>query len=368
MIAIIGAGPAGIALGESLDARGVAYTIFERARVGATWHLAPRELKVLSPWWTNVLTTRDLFRHNLLAKISARAYFEYLERAAKRLRGAIVEHTEVTRLTPDRGGGWHLATSHSTHGPFRAVVVATGYFSNPSRPNPAIETDESVRILHAADLRGYDQLDSLVGRSGPVFVVGGRVTAGQTILALVERGVECGLCVRSPLHFRRHGAMSWLREMVYYVWEEIEAASRPGLRRNSYPPMEGGRNRTLVEEGKVPVHPPIKKISSGSVEFADGTSSPAAAVILATGYRPSLAIQGLETSFGPDGLPEMTGFEITSIPGVFLLGFDNLYDHRSRYLRGIRRDAARLAYRLSEFSAASESRQHRPLKKRGRTS
>lgn len=38
------------------------------------------------------------------------------------------------------------------------------------------------------------------------------------------------------------------------------------------------------------------------------------------------------------------------MPGVFLLGFDNLYDHRSRYLRGIRRDARRLARRLTRLS------------------
>lgn len=49
MIAIIGAGPAGLALAKSLDGHGVAYTIFERANIGSTWAQAPADLTVLSP-------------------------------------------------------------------------------------------------------------------------------------------------------------------------------------------------------------------------------------------------------------------------------------------------------------------------------
>lgn len=176
------------------------------------------------------------------------------------------------------------------------------------------------------------------------------MSAGQTILALAERGIECALCVRSPIRFRKHGPTAWLREMAYFFWEELEATCKPGLHRNSYPTMEGGRNRRLVETGSVPVYPAIQEVADGLLHFADGASSQAAAVILATGYRPSLGVHGFDAPRGADGLPETTGFEVTSMPGVFLLGFDNLYDHRSRYLRGIRADAKRLARRLSALT------------------
>lgn len=256
----------------------------------------------------------------------------------------------MERISKAGDGSWVLGTSLGIRGPFSGVVIATGYFASPVGPMPGFEDDGSVPVLHAAMLRSYAELDAFSGKRHPVFVVGGRVTAGQTILALTDRGIPCALCIRTPLNFRRYGLLAWFREMAYYAWEEIEAALSPGLRRDSYPTMEGGRNRTLVETGAVSVHPPITRIVDGQLVFADGSRSAAAGVILATGYVPSLAIPGLSAPLGPNGLPETRAFEIASMPGVFLLGFDNLYDHRSRYLRGIRRDARRLARRLTRLS------------------
>lgn len=352
MIAIVGGGPAGLALAKALDGHRVAYTLFERSSIGSTWRQAPANLTVLSPWWTNILDVRDLLRVNPLAKVPAATYLQHLRRTAARLRGEIDEGVNVEQLSKPGDGGWILGTSVGVRGPFSAVVIATGYFSSPVGPTPGFEDDGSVPVLHAAALRSYARLDAFSGQRHPVVVVGGRVTAGQTILALADRGIPCALSTRSPLGFRRHGLLAWFREMAYYVWEEIEAARTPGLRRNSYPTMEGGRNRTLVETGMVPVHPPIARIEDGQLVFADGSRSAAAGVILATGYVPSLTIPGLSVPLGPDGLPETRAFEIAAIPGVFLLGFDNLYDHRSRYLRGIRRDAGRLARRLARLSDA----------------
>jgi hypothetical protein len=47
-------------------------------------------------------------------------------------------------------------------------------------------------------------------------------------------------------------------------------------------------------------------------------------------------------------LPAIQDFELTEASGLFLLGFDNLYNFRSRYLRGIRSDAAKLASILED--------------------
>ncbi|PJK00504.1 hypothetical protein CO641_00490 [Lysobacteraceae bacterium NML91-0213] len=350
VIAIIGAGPAGIALGTALDRKNTTYTIFEQDRVGSTWRSVPRDLKVLSPWWTNVLTARDLLRQSPLSKVPSETYLRHLERTAARLKGKVVEWTKVTGLHRLPDGQWELYTNGLVHGPFRAVVVATGYFSNPSRPSPDFESDGSLVVMHAAEIRTYDSLASLRKGDLPVIVVGRRVTAGQTILALNDRNIPAALSIRSSIQFRRHGVLAWLREMAYYVWEEIEAALNPGLRRNSYPVMEGGRNRKLVEAGTVALLPPISRIHVGTVEFADGTSKKAAAVVLATGYALSLALDGFDPHLDAGGAPETDRFEVTSMPGVFLLGVDNLHDHRSRYLRGIRLDAKRLARRLIQLS------------------
>lgn len=309
---------------------------------------------MLSPWWTNVLTYREVLRRNPFRKVPAREYLQHLLRTSTTLKGKIFQDTPVLGLEACPGDGtWLLTTTAGELGPYKAVVIATGYFSNPIGPKPAFESDGSVKVIHAAEIQDYGQLNDFRSESHlPVLVVGARVTAGQTVLALVDRGIACALSTRSNVSFRRHGLVAGVREMAYYVWEELEAACRPGLRRDSYPVMEGGRNKELIETGEVPVYPAISKIFNGKVEFADGNTLLASAIILATGYLPALSIAGMKPPAALDGLPKVDAFEVDAAPGLFLLGFDNLYDHRSRYLRGIRLDARRLARHLADFIAS----------------
>ncbi|MBO7942093.1 NAD(P)/FAD-dependent oxidoreductase, partial [Streptomyces sp. S9] len=95
--------------------------------------------------------------------------------------------------------------------------------------------------------------------------------------------------------------------------------------------------------GQVAIWPPIRGIENGEVVFDDGRRLRAAAVVMATGYRASLGLLPATIALDEFGVPFHREFEVDAVPGVYLLGFDNLYDHRSRYLRGIRCDAARLA-------------------------
>ncbi|GAB3334783.1 NAD(P)-binding domain-containing protein [Marilutibacter aestuarii] len=353
MIAIIGAGPAGISLAAALDAVGVPYEVFEKEQIGHTWRAAPADLRVLSPWWTDVLHPRAMFKGNPFRKPLAGEYLDHLLATAGTLRGKVHQSCAVTALQRV-DGGWMLQATHGAAGPFAAVVLATGYFSMPRQPDPAIPTDGSVRVLHASAIRDYAELDALRDGARPVVVVGRRVTAGQLMLELSARDIPCAISVRSPLEYRRHGLLADAREVCYFFWETLEAWLKPGLRRPSFPVMEGGRTRELVQTGRVKVMPRIRKIERGELFLEDGSRLPAAAVLHATGYQADLRLLTDGVRLDEYGVPLHSNFEISGMSGIHLLGFDNLYDHRSRYLRGIRADARRLASKLVEDSRLSK--------------
>lgn len=347
MIAIIGGGPAGIALGLELDRRGVAYELFEAKTLAATWRAVPSGVHVLSPWWTNVLQYRQALHGNPLRKPPAEVYLAHLEKMAGQLRGTLRTGCRVDALRADGNGGWLLETAVGGHGPYRAVVMATGYFATPRPAEPEIATDGSLPMLHAADIVDYGQLEGLREGELPVVVVGKRVTAGQLLLELDARAIPTALSIRSSLQYRRHGFVASIRECAYFFWEELQARLVPNLRRVSFPVMEGGATEKLVGSGKVAVLPVITAISNGRLLLADGRQQAAAAVILATGYHPGLGLLPAGLEVDAYGIPKNADFQLKDMPGVHLLGFDNVYDHRSRYLRGIRADAARLAGRLA---------------------
>lgn len=284
---------------------------------------------------------------NPFEKPHASVYLSHLQSITKTLRGRVRQNSRVKSIarTPS---GWMLSTPKGNSGPYREVVIATGYFFNPAHPQPEPESDGSIRVIHAADITDYDFLSELRQEKIRVVVVGGRVTAGQLILELDERGIECALGMRSPIKFRRHGFVATLREASIFFWEELRSGLRPNDRRISYPEMEGGKTRSLVDSGNIAFLPKILSIKQGFATFADDSQLEAFAIVLATGYAPVLDVLPCTVPVDGYGTPQHLNFESIDFPDLYFLGLDNLRSHQSRYLRGIRSDAVLLARQLSK--------------------
>ncbi len=257
MIAIIGGGPAGIALGLELDKKSIPYDLFEARELASTWRSVPSGLHVLSPWWTNVLQFQCALAGNPLRKPRAEVYLAHLVAMASRLRGQLFTNCRVDGIRPEGTGRWFLDTAQGGRGPYATVVMATGYFSTPRPADPPISTDGSLPMVHAAEISDYAALETLRDGELPIVVVGRRVTAGQLLLELEERDIPAALSTRSAMEYRRYGMLASIREVAYFFWEELQARLIPNLRRPSYPVMEGGRTEALVTSGKVAVLPII---------------------------------------------------------------------------------------------------------------
>ncbi len=345
-IAIIGGRPVGIELARQLDQHRISYVLFGARQIAETRRSVPGDLTVSSPWWTNRLRWRDLFDCNPFAKLPAVSYVARLRQISQRLRGEIREQTRVFRMRHDDAQQLNIQTEQEVTKKFAQVVLATGHYQSPRGAEPAFHSDGSVPVIHSAEIHDYQQLMQFSATNEPILVIGKRVTAGQLIVGLYQRDLGCLLSVKTAVEYRRHGGIAALREELYFFWKEPQLWLQPGLKRHSYPVMDGGMTQQLFESGEVEVMPQVTSITAGEVVFADQQRRRCAAVICATGYNPSHELLQPLLNLDPTKVPAVLRYEIEGLPNLFLLGFDNITDHRSRYLRGIRRDAVKLAKRL----------------------
>lgn len=340
-IVIIGAGPAGLCLSKELDRRGLDHLLLERGKVGQTWRKTPPDLTLLSPWWTNTLGWKHTWKHNPLAKVPAADFVAHLDACAVPLRRYLRESADVKSVR-EHTSGYCLVLGDGTTLEARIVVCCTGYFSKPTEPSPTPRSDGSIRSLHAAAIGNYDELGN--GNGARVLIVGKRVTAGQLALELHHRGYRVDFSCRSRIEFRPSGWLAQLKEALYFPYEALRIRLQPRLHLDSYPAMDGGETRRLVENGRIGIKPVVSEIVDRRVRFADGTQETYALVVNATGYAPSLDyLSGLPELRWRQGRPVLEGFEAPGHPGLLFLGLDNLINFRSRYLRGIHADAYRLA-------------------------
>jgi hypothetical protein len=87
----------------------------------------------------------------------------------------------------------------------------------------------------------------------------------------------------------------------------------------------------------VTLYPNVRRIRGKTVLFENGASAMFDAVIFATGYHPELRhLHGLLSP--TTSLSYATAFDMEK-QHIFLVGLDNLYNYRSRYIRGMRSDA-----------------------------
>jgi hypothetical protein len=239
----------------------------------------------------------------------------------------------------------------------RLLVNATGYFSKPFVPEIPGAPDSGIPQLHVADYRDPGRFQQRLGPiTGPVLIVGKRLSAGQTMVELVDAGFEVALSHRSPIRFGPGPLARWLFFRIFLKLEAIQlrrhGAQAPGWDVK----MSGGRPRRLIEQGTAKTFPGIRRFNESAVVFEDGSILRPAAVIYATGFRPALDhLQPLlpELDSGPPALKNM---ESVAVPGLYFAGLDRQRNFQSRYLRGIRRDVVILAHRLhSRLSAPAAS-------------
>lgn len=347
---LIGAGPAGLALAFELKRRGFPARLLERGpAAGHSWTQMPRRLQLVSPWKANCLPGADRGAYRPNQALGCAAFARALADYARAHELSIVPNTRVHAVTRTEGRGFAVQTSAGTFHT-SLLVNATGWFANPVIPDFPGARESSLPQHHFATYGDAERLrrDS-DGTSGPVLVVGRRLSAGQVLVELTDAGIGVALSCRGPVAFGAGPLGSWIFFRVHPALERLQLRWRGAAARGYPPVMPGGRARRLIEGGRVPVFPDIARFEGRRVVFVDGRHLEPAAVLYATGFRPALAHLGPVnlTMNRRTGQPALRGFESTDAPGLFFVGLDHLRNFRSRFLRGIREDAPLLADELA---------------------
>ncbi|TPM39656.1 NAD(P)/FAD-dependent oxidoreductase [Mesorhizobium sp. B2-3-4] len=339
-VAIIGAGPAGLAAAACLRQAGLDFVMLEKAQQAApAWrrhydrvHLHTTKRYSSLPF---VPFPRDYPRY-----VPRHLVVEYLEAYAKRFDLAPRLGETVRAITRD-GRGWRVeATSGALHASH--VVIASGYNAEPLLSKFAGIDTFKGKTLHSAD---YRNAKPFAGQS--VLVVGMGNTGAEIALDLAEGGARPTISVRGGVHIVPRELFGVPIQMVGMATrmgpQRINDALFPlilylvvgrlekfGLRRpkqgllqqialaSRIPVIDVG-TIGKIREGAIKVAPDIAEISQGGVRFTDGRHDYFDAIVFATGYRPGYAKflePGIEP--GPSGVNARA-----SDLGLYLVGFHN---------------------------------------------
>ena len=209
-VAVVGAGPTGIACAIELSRRGIPAVCYDRGSILDTIYRMPEEMR----WFS----TRELLGIAGVpfagpephpTRLDTLAYYRSV---AEAFDVKVVPQTEIVSILPRAGGGVRVSASREREFEFEAAaaVVASGFFGNPKRLGVP---GEDLPVVHQRYVSGYP----FHGRD--VVVVGGKNSASEAALDLYRHGARVTLVVRGAAISDR---------VKYWIKPDLENRIRAG--------------------------------------------------------------------------------------------------------------------------------------------
>jgi cation diffusion facilitator CzcD-associated flavoprotein CzcO len=368
---VVGAGPAGLAVGASLQQAGISCLILEQAdKVGVAWHGHYERLHLHTdkkhselPWAPFPKEyPRYPSRLQMISYLEAYARQFHLE---PRLGQQVVSARQAD-------GVWEVQTQDTR---YRAssLVIATGYNREPWLPTWPGQDSFQGSLLHSSEYRNGEPF-----RGRKVLVVGFGNSGGEIAIDLWEHGARPSLAVRGPVNVIPRDlfgipilAIGILQSKLPPRWADALNApllravmgdlTRYGLRKLPQGPVTQIRGKAriplidvgtikLIKGGQVKVYPRIERFTADAVLFTDGRQEEFDAVILATGYRPRVNafLEGALAAYDDEGTPLFSGSE-SPVPGLYFCGF---HVSPTGMLREIALEARRISAAIAKAKGA----------------
>jgi putative flavoprotein involved in K+ transport len=341
VIAVIGAGPAGLAAAAMLQRAGERVVVLERGEVGAAWTTRYDRLHLHTVRWLSCLPGYRIPRE--FGKwLSRDRVIEYLQSYAEHHALDVRTGVEVGRL--DRGGTGWIVTTVDNQLEAERVVIATGHNNLPFLPDwPGAAAQE---ITHSSQ---YRNPAPYLGKR--VLVVGAGNSGAEISVDLANGGAaDVFLAVRTPPSIVRRDTLGFPSQVLGIatahlpvpVVDRLSAALRriaiPDLTSHGLPAPERPYSDFLqrlvipildvglvgaVRTGRVRVVPALERFEDRTAVLAGGARIKVDAVIAATGFR-----TGLEPLVGHLGILKErgeplvhAGQEHPQAPGLHFVGY-----------------------------------------------
>ncbi|HVH68428.1 MAG TPA: NAD(P)/FAD-dependent oxidoreductase [Gemmatimonadales bacterium] len=357
-VAVVGAGPAGLATSQQLRALGIGHRVLERGdTVGYTWANLYDSLTLHTGKHMSSLPGMPFPRSAPLF-VPRDEFWNYLRHYARRFELPVDTGCAVDRIA--RSDGHWLLTAQRGSLTARVVVVATGIVANPRIPRLPEQERFIGTIEHSVTYRrpdGYAGRRVLVvgvGNSGAEIAseiarAGGRVTvavrSGANVVPLTIAGV--------PIQYVAY----WVRKLPRRVQEVVVTLVRlitelrrgkPVLPRPAYSPLDaipviGFHLVDAIAQGLIEVRPGVAELTAEGARFTDGTTGRFDEIMLATGFGAAVGPLGSLIRVDPKGFGRRRD-RVVSVdqPALYFVGHN--YDATGG-LYNINRDA-RLAAKL----------------------
>jgi cation diffusion facilitator CzcD-associated flavoprotein CzcO len=308
-VVVIGAGPAGLAVGACLRKQGLDFIILEKNhQVGSSWHRHYERLHLHTVKQLSALPYVP-FPAGYPRYVPRNLMIEYLESYAATFN-LKPRFGETVRSVRRSGSEWFIeATSSSTIG--RHVVIASGLNTEPIVPSvPGIEKFTG-KVIHSA---AYVNAKPFVGQS--VLVIGMGNTGAEIALDLCNGGARTTISIRHGVHVAPRDLFGIPIQIVaIFATQVLPMKANDALfplildMSLSYPAKYGikrpnkGILRQIAESGRIPVLDvgTMRKIAEGAIEivpgifsatedgvvFKDGSKGKFDTIVFATGFRPN---------------------------------------------------------------------------------
>ncbi len=340
---IIGAGPAGLAVGACLRQGGIPFNILEQSDVvGSAWRRHYDRLHLHTAKRFSELPFLH-FSSETPRYPSRLQVVQYLDAYSRQFRLAPRFGQQVisARLADN---AWEVQTQDD-HYLGANLVVAAGYAREPNLPTWPGQAAFRGRILHSSQYRNGAPF-----KDQKVLVVGFGNSGGEIAIDLWEYGAQPSLAVRSPVNVIPRELFGIPILAIGILESKLpprlaDALNRPILRavmgditksglrklprgpltqiqRDSRIPLIDVGTLELIKRGHVTLCPGIEGFTSDEVIFTDGKHGRYESVILATGYRPRVNafLQGASEAHDENGTPFTSGRE-SALPGLYFCGY-----------------------------------------------
>jgi indole-3-pyruvate monooxygenase len=342
---VIGAGPAGLAVGAALRSANLPFTILERSpRIADSWHRHYDRLRLHTPKSHSALPYRG-FPRSYPRYPSREQVIDYLDEYARAFSLTPELSRDVTRCARSDDGIWVVSTSRGDYSAAH-VVVATGNACVAKVPRWPGDDTFPGEITHSSTYRSGSAF-----RGKRVLVVGFGNSGAEIALDLAEQGIDCTIAVRGGVNVVPReilgipiAALSLLyRPFPPRLVDTLNKATlrlsigdlaSAGLVKSDVGPLTGIAERRRIpvidvgtvermRRGDIVARKGIAAFDGSQIVFADGTRESFDAVILATGYTTGLATMFAEHRSVLDASerPMVSGGE-SSIPGLYFCGYD----------------------------------------------
>jgi putative flavoprotein involved in K+ transport len=267
----------------------------------------------------------------------------YLERYAALLDADIRTDTRVDAVRQD-GTGFRVETADGQSLSACGIVAASGSFSNPNLPNLSGQDGFAGQLAHVAD---YRNPEPYAGKR--VVVVGAGDSAAQVANELAAVSTT-SIATRHPIRFipQHLGGRDihyWLRETGF---DTLPPAWLSKVADGAVVTDSVGL-RTTLAEGRIDQRPMFVELDADGVVWSDGQRERIDAIILATGYRPSVEYLRDLGALDASGAPLHDGGISSTHAGLVYVGLEYQRSYASNTLRGVSDDARAVVGPLSAW-------------------